>query len=157
MGKKKSRKLLKTTSQLVATMKSMLTDSSQVDTFVAIPDVVLENSNDILLLDISIGTENQTGSTTISIVEDPSFTPLFIEGSTDTPLQIRPCASLDSKTLLLITEISDTNQDKDNNNTEVGITLRSSTSTFFQTSHQTTVKNEGDTAKFIFNISCHVL
>ena len=157
MSKKTKKDALKATTHLLAAITAISADENLAGNFIALPDVILDNITDTLMLSIEIGGENQAGSSTTSIIEDNTFKPLFIIGSTETPAALRPCNTLDEKTILIVAEIADTNQDPDNNITTITISLSAAGKTVFKDHHETTVKNEGDIAKFIYKISCHVI
>ena len=153
----KKRDLLKENSPMLDSINKLPVSKVFTGNFIALPDVFLPDIADILMLTIGIGGENQTGSSNISIIEDPTFKPIVLEGSSENPIPLKPCNSFDEKTLLIISEITDTNKDPNNNVTSLSITLKAGANIVFNDQHDTTVKTDGDTARFIYKISCHVM
>ena len=156
MSKKRKKELQQATTHLLAAIKMMSADENLSGNFIALPDILLPNTKDMLMLAIEIGGENQTGSTTLSVIEDAAFKPVFIKGSTEADVPVKSCNSLNENTILIVSEVSDTNKDTANNITTVTITLSVNGVVVYKDHHETTVKSEGDTAKFIYKISCHV-
>jgi hypothetical protein len=153
----KKKDLLKETSPMLNSISKLPVSKTFTGNFIALPDVFLPDTADVLMLSIGIGGENQTGSSNISIIEDPVFKPIVLEGSSENPIPLKPCNTLDEKTLLIISEITDTNKDPNNNVTSLSIILKAGANIVFKDQHNTTVKTDGDTARFIYKISCHVI
>ena len=125
--------------------------------FLSLPDIILPDSAENLMLSIEIGGENQTGSTTVAIIEDALFKNIFLEGSTSAPVAIKSCNNLNRQSVIISTDITDTNMNVNDNLTTITVTLTAAGDVVFKDHHETSVSNEGDTAKFTYKISCHVI
>jgi hypothetical protein len=121
-----------------------------VDDFVIIP-----NNNDLLLLTIIIGDIDQTGSSRIELLDDSEFGVEHINGSFYN-LAIDKCKKLDGKSLLITTSVSDTNNNTDNNRTEVTLKLFAGEKVLYVKKLQSDVRSEGDTENYVFNIRLYV-
>ena len=121
-----------------------------VDDFVIIP-----KNNDLLLLTIIIGDIDQTGSSRIELIDDTEFGVERINGSFYN-LAIEKCKHLDGKSLLITTSVSDTNNNTDNNRTEVTLKLFAGEKVLYVKKLQSDVRSEGDTENYVFNIRLYV-
>ena len=146
-AKKTSKKTA--TKRAVARKRSVEVRQTIVDDFAIIPI-----NNETLTLTVIIGDIDQTGSSRIEIADEGLFPPQHIDGSFN-KLAIEKCKKLDGKTLLLITSITDTNNNTDNNRTEVTMKLHAGEEILYVRKMQSDVKSEGDTETYIFNLKMH--
>ena len=117
--------------------------------------ITIPNNEDTLFVSMLIGDMNQTGSTRVEISNDASFPVKNFDG-TFNKVPIAPCSQLDRKVLLLVTSVTDTNMDAENNRTEATLSIHVGNNLKFQRKLISELVNEGGTETFIFNITCHV-
>ena len=73
-----------------------------------------------------------------------------------TTLQLINAKKLDGKSLLITTSVSDTNNNTDNNRTEVTLKLFAGEKVLYVKKLQSDVRSEGDTENYVFNIRLYV-
>jgi hypothetical protein len=154
-AKTKNDKLLR--NHLLATLDAFTSDKGVIGNAIFLPDVYLPNIDSPLMVSVEVGGENQTGTSNISIMWDSGFKEVITHGSTQAPVPVRSCKSLDMQTLLIIARVTDTNQDSENNITSITVKLTAGGKEVYKDHHETIVSNEGETAQFIYKISCYVI
>ena len=116
--------------------------------------VIIPNNNQMLSVSVTIGDVDQTGSSRIEISNDPSFPIKNINGTFDKESMDKSNA-MDGKTILIVTSVTDTNNNTSNNKTEAMLRIFVGNTVKYKKKLQSVVVNEGDTETFIFNIDCH--
>lgn len=122
-----------------------------VDDFVIIP-----KSNEILLLTIIIGDIDQTGSSRIELIDHSEFAVVHINGSFY-DFALDKCKKMDGKSLLITTSVTDTNNNTNNNRTEVTLKLFAGEKVLYVKKLQSDVQSEGDTENYVFNLRLYAL
>ncbi len=122
-----------------------------VDDFVIIP-----KTTDILLLTIIIGDIDQTGSSRIELIDHTEFAVVHINGSFY-DFALDKCKKMDSKSLLITTSVTDTNNNTDNNRTEVTVKLFAGEKVMYVKKLQSDVLSEGDTENYVFNLRLYAM
>ena len=144
------KKAVKKTARSVSV--STRTRSVQVRQTVVDDFVIIPKTNDDISLTVIIGDIDQTGSSRIEVAG--VFPPEHRDGSFYN-LSIGKCKQLDGQTLLLITSVTDTNNNTNNNRTEVTIKLQVAENVLYVRRMQSDVASEGDTETYIFNIKLY--
>ena len=118
--------------------------------------VIIPKSTDILLLTIIIGDIDQTGSSRIELIDHTEFADVHINGSFY-DFALDKCKKMDGKSLLITTSVTDTNNNTDNNRTEVTLKLFAAEKVLYVKKLQSDVQSEGDTENYVFNLRLYAL
>ena len=134
-------------------MMNYLTDAVDNNNhYVAIKDVFLSefNGNDVILISVFFGGENQKGSSTLKVLKTIEQ-PKFISKSTE-KISIGKCRDLSGQILDIESHISDTNKDDENNDTTLTVKIMIAAKVVYKDQHMITV-SEGGTSTFTHYIT----
>ena len=158
--KEQSARILNAQTQLLnfkiqqLSMMNYLSDTANNNNhYVAIKDVFLSefNENENVFVSIFFGGENQKGSSTLKVlktIEQPKFIPRSTEN-----ISIGKCKNLSGQILDIESNITDTNQDEQNNDTILTIKLKIGTEVVYEDQHTIKVTQNGGTSTFTHYIT----